>query len=363
MARTGKLSNLLRFDLLASILLLASFFFIAPRRYDGDQIFSLVACMVLVALSAFYPAKRQVDLRLPAAFFIFACAVGLWQFAWFKVYALVILFIGFAALKVFAERTDLNLKRFGWMMFGVCVLMILHVQIQKAGLDGFYVTVFVESAGVFIKPWALGCFAALCVPFLFAVHPALPAVAFPLLYWSHSTLCVAAGLAGWAYLAAPKFRWILFALLPVAVGAYIFKEGHVDNHRLEIWKNTWKYVQEAPWLGHGWGGWRHAGFVRQINDVWVGQPWAHNEFYQTLFDLGRVGLAMLLAWVAMLWLGVRKELRAAILILCLLAFFHPLMRWGRLVLFPMMILGFSVADATRRGPRLVDPQAPKPIVL
>lgn len=338
------------FDKLANTLLLASFLFLAPRRYDGDQIFSLVACMVLVALSAFYPAKRQVDLRFPAAFFIFACAVGLWEFAWFKIYALVVLFIGLGALKVFAERTSLDIKAFGKLMFCVCVLLIAHVLFQKTGLDKIYVTSFVETAGVFTKPWALGCFAALTIPFLFATHPALPIIALPLLYWSQSTLCIAAGLIGWIYLAAPKHRNILVVFLPAAVTAYILKENNIDNHRFEIWKNTWQYVQETPWFGHGWGGWRHAGFAHNINDIWVVQPWAHNEFYQTLFDLGRIGLGMLVAWIVMLWLGVRKELRAAILILCLLAFFHPLMRWGRLVLLPMVILGFCVADFKRIYP-------------
>lgn len=328
--------------------MLASFCFIAPLRYDGDQIFSFVACMVLAALSTFYPVKRQVDTSWLAILFVFACSTALWEFAWFKIYALAIVFVALVALKAFAERTDLDLKWFGKTLFVMCLLTWAHVEAQHRGWDPVYAVASLDKGGVFFKPWALGCFAALAVPFLYAANRWAPVVALPLLWHSRSTLCVAAGLIGWLCFLPTKTRRIFFGLLPLVVLGYIaLVDREIESHRLQMWKNAWQYVQETPWLGHGWVGWKNAGFYHVINGENIVQPWAHNEFYQVLFDLGRVGLGILVGWLLVLWLGVRKELKVALFILALLCFFHPVFRWGRLVIFPMLVLGFCVADAKK----------------
>ena len=349
-ARTGTQFNPLRFDILASILLLASFLFIAPLRYDGDQIFALVACMTLASLASFYPAKRHVDTRIPAVFFILAVSVGLWEFAWFKIYALVVLFIGLAAIKTFAERTTLNLKFYGWVLLSICVLANIHLVLQFNGLDPVWAVAFRDQGAMFGKPWALGSFAAMSVPFLFAVHPAAPLVAAPLLWFSHSSLCVAVGMFGWWLCLNRTWKWITACLVPVGALYYLGHDGGPENHRIEIWKNTWHFIVERPWFGRGYGAWEHSGFVHFINGDGVAQPWAHNEFYQILYELGVAGLLLLLGWVLWMLVRIDRTLKAALLVTCACAFFHPIMHWGRLVLFPVLILGLCVADATKKCP-------------
>ena len=287
----------MRFDLLAGILLLASFIFIAPLRYDGDQIFSFVACMVIVSLSAFYKPKRSVDMRLPAALLILAASTALWQFAWFKVYAMVVPFVGFLAVKVIAERTDGNLRRFGWALLAACLVSWLHVELQHRGLDPLYAAAFVDQGGVFGKPWALGCFAALAIPFLFTLGPLAPAAALPLLWHSHSSICVAAGLFGWWLCMSRYWRWATSCLAPAAIVYYLTRDGGFESHRMQIWKNVWPLVMEHPWLGRGYSAWKNSGFVHFINGDGIAQPWAHNDFYQTLFELGLVGLVLLVGWL------------------------------------------------------------------
>lgn len=335
------------FDILASILLLASFVFIAPLRYDGDQIFSFVACMVIVSLSAFYQPKRFVDMRLPAALLILAASTTLWQFAWFKVYAMVVPFVGFLAVKVIAERTDGNIRRFGWVLLAVCLLSWIHVKLQIGGFDLLYSAAFQDNGGVFGKPWALGCFGALAIPFLFTLGSLAPAAALPILWYSHSSICVAAGLFGWWLCMNRKWKCWSALLLPFAIVFYLNRDGGVENHRVQIWKNVWPLVMEHPWFGRGYAAWKNFGFVHFINGEGVAQPWAHNDFYQTLFELGLVGLLLLLGWLMFLWVGVRRELKSALMVLSVLAFFHPMLHWGRVILLPLMIAAFCVADSRK----------------
>lgn len=342
------IKSLSKFDILASTLLLASFLFIAPLRYDGDQIFALIACMVLASLASFYPAKRHVDTRIPATFFVFATAVGLWEFAWFKVYALVVLFIGLAALKTFAERTAGNFRFYGWVLLATACVVNAHLWMQLNGWDPVWAVTFRDQGAMFGKPWALGSFAAMSVPFLYAVHPVAPILVTPLLWFSHSSLCVAAGLLGWWLCMGRTWRWITVCLVPIGALYYLGHDGGPENHRVEIWKNTWHFVVERPWFGRGYGSWEHSGFVRFINGEGVAQPWAHNEFYQILYELGVVGAVLLVGWVLWLFVKIERFLKAALVVTCACAFFHPIMHWGRLVLFPILILGLCLADAMKK---------------
>lgn len=65
--------------------------------------------------------------------------------------------------------------------------------------------------------------------------------------------------------------------------------------RTPLWSDLWGFIQQKPWLGHGFGtffssGHRETGIIWTIHD-WV-PPHAHNGFIQIWLDIGLVGLVV-----------------------------------------------------------------------
>lgn len=68
--------------------------------------------------------------------------------------------------------------------------------------------------------------------------------------------------------------------------------------RLEPWGDAWSLIKEHPWLGYGVGFW-------SVTAVKIGElrsypvPWIqlHNEYLQGLFEVGGIGMAMVLVFI------------------------------------------------------------------
>ena len=134
-------------------------------------------------------------------------------------------------------------------------------------------------------------------------------------------------------LLAPK-RWRKWAVVLVLVFASsivyargAFSSGFAEwspvawtGDRITLWITTAAKASQKPWLGWGPGSfasWRPT-FVHA--ETKAGLTWlqAHNEYLQTYFDVGLIGLAAFPVWVGHLTWSLRKarpwspELRAAV---------------------------------------------------
>lgn len=108
-------------------------------------------------------------------------------------------------------------------------------------------------------------------------------------------LLLAGGAAGyWKY--SPAFRTRFAAA---------FDEGRTGHgFRMDQWRDTLLMIRDQPWLGHGPGsyGWVAEAFRHHMNDSTHQAFYAHNDYLQSLAELGVVGtllLALPLAWL--LW--------------------------------------------------------------
>lgn len=88
--------------------------------------------------------------------------------------------------------------------------------------------------------------------------------------------------------------------------AEIIASGSVENIRFLLWKPAIQVWQQEPWFGGGPGHFDERFRVFRPEKVQMRPYRAHNDYLNTLADLGVVGLALvILALVAVLWGAVR----------------------------------------------------------
>ena len=151
--------------------------------------------------------------------------------------------------------------------------------------------------GLFVNPNLMGLGAALVVVALVSerIWWALPLVAPALILSGSRTAIVAAAVplaVKWAR--GPS----LLILAAVAVFCLIGRHGSIQE-RLDIWSGS---LAGFSWLGHGAGSFwvAYRDFDPRIAPTGFPEH-AHNEFLTTLFELGPIGLALLVAFIASLW--------------------------------------------------------------
>jgi O-antigen ligase len=197
-------------------------------------------------------------------------------------------------------------------------------------------------SGLFASPNNLGRAAALLLLLAALAVPGLrrgPALALLLgagllggacLLWSDNRGSMAAlALAGalgllarrpWALLAlvlAAACGALMLAVAPglaEALGTGVARSGRLEEvttltGRTDIWAATWRLIEQAPWLGHGFATSREL-----LPAAWHdGHGWtttsAHNLWLQAALGTGAVGLALVL-WAQAAWL--RHALQSAL---------------------------------------------------
>ena len=176
--------------ILLSVILIGSWLFFLPGRFDGDQIFVLSSLMAVCAAGLFIRPVRSVNVKWLAACVLYAILTMFLNAAWFKVYMLTNLTLGALAVKMIADR--IQSKTF----LGIILLNALAIAGLMLITPNIYATMYQDNGAFMGKPWALGSFAALSIPLVTLIHPACGLFAAPLLLASHSSVCLlAAGLA------------------------------------------------------------------------------------------------------------------------------------------------------------------------
>lgn len=112
---------------------------------------------------------------------------------------------------------------------------------------------------------------------------------------------------------------VVFELSSTGLLARLDLQGLTDEHRLNVFTQTWSAVLTNPWLGFGLGSfeevfplYKNAGFPGTVTYPLL-QDYAHNTYLEVLFELGiPAGLALCycffrLAWICFKGLFVRKK--------------------------------------------------------
>jgi O-antigen ligase len=253
------------------------------------------------------------------------------------------LLIGLVAVKVIAERTELTALSFGTglMCFWAGFNVILASQALGLIFPGH------ELAGTFIMPWMMGSAAVLSIPFIKEHGKKWLVLILPAILLSKSTACAAVAILMFVLplkITQKKTYVTIGALSLASLVAYVLIfDFSFETTRFGIWKNTFAHIHNF-WTGSGIGSWMHKAFFRMNGETPVHWVTAHNLYYQTLFEMGIIGLLALLAVLRELWVKSYGPARNALLGLLMLSFVHPIVHYPRFSLFLVVLAGMILRN-------------------
>jgi O-Antigen ligase len=218
-----------------------------------------------------------------------------------------------------------------WVLVGVCAVSLLMAVFDKSAAfteEATRVVSFFSPhrlAGITEHPNTLGLYAALGAVLAWRrkagwVRFAMLAICGIALAASDSRTAWLACAAGFVVFfmgrrqqakAMSPWRLIGAAVLMLIVAWVVIKvavpehDAFAFNGRSKAWNLVIENWTQTPLIGHSPSIWVHL-IAQGIVPEWIGQ--AHNQFLQTLFTLGLVGVAVLLA---ILWLWTKTNLRSA----------------------------------------------------
>lgn len=223
---------------------------------------------------------------------------------------------------------------------------------QHFRYDPFYI-MNPEISGAFLRPWMMGCFSVIALPFVIAVHPLCAAFILPMAVLSQSWTCLIGFLIIFTLSFPSKFIlkfWKIFLAVFVVGGIYvIFTESRFDFAcfdfaRWRVWTQSFQYIHDL-YLGNGLGAWAHEGFIKANGADIYHWRWAHNELYQYFFEQGFLGLFVFGFFVWRFLKGVSKTGALFFLSVFGLSMAHPILHFGRLTFF--IAIGFAVVESLR----------------
>lgn len=339
------------FELLISLCLVSSSFIFIRNRLDGDEILAISIMSLIASLSLLTKPKRSVDYRSLVFLHVFAVLTLFYSKYGVTIYTAVNTLIGLFAIKIIADNITLNIKHISRVISFIYIINAIIILLQYAGLDNYYYPYFSEVAGSFGRPWVLGCFTVMTMAFIPKKLLILPLW---FLFISKSSICVAFGMMVLAYLNKEfiKKHFIKFAIVGVVVMfSYMYYDQGIrliDEHRWQVWKNGLAHFDNI-WIGRGIGTWAHSAFVHKHPTEWLPWLWAHNEYYQQAFEQGISGLIlMIFACIAIYRSASSKVIKASLLGMFGLAFFHPILHWPRLTFFIVFIIAYALAQGSKR---------------
>lgn len=329
-----------------------------PFRYDGDELFTFHAIILLSLVTIFLKKQREADYRLLGLCLLYALfTLAAFQFTRLHSrFSFLDCFIGFVGIKAVAEYSGFNYRTLGKFCTAWGVISLVFVALQFLKCDPFYLPVYPEIAGVSTNPWLMGCSAVLVMPFVYSYRPILCLILVPLFFLSHSTAVVGTASVVFSILLFKDHKllgiWALCLLALIAAAFFVFFDSGVDPARIAVWKGSWPYFKHQI-FGQGIGQWAHEGFMRMNGSDPYHWRWAHAELYQHLFEQGWIGLALCLAWIGGLFIAARKDfvILAGLTGILMLSLLHPVLHFGRLLFLDIVIIGIATAGGDKYGVR------------
>ena len=339
------------FNLLIRIFLVGGLIFIWPERVDSNELMALSCMMILVLVSYSSEPFRPIGIMALFVPFLFSVLTLFFSKSVVCMSSVLNVFVALTAIKAIGERYDMNNRTVGiWLAF-LFLINAAFLYLQSLGLDKVYAPNFSQFgiSGTMELPWALGCAAVLALPFIMEINPFIGLLMMPFLWLSQSSACILAGLVALFvyFIKNKKYLMVTLAASPLILIVYVLKDGF-DSNRLHVWKTALAYFKH-PIIGSGLGSWAHVPFRHETT---AGDPttfmwwrWAHNEFYQQAFEQGIIGLLMLIFVCFVIFKFAKTQCtRAALTGLYILCVFHPVLHWGKLSFFAILIVGIALAE-------------------
>lgn len=348
-------------------LFLCTVFYVAVRKpmtadeaitfnYMTQQLFFRYGIFVLFCLSMMIRPKRIIRFYSLPCFFVFAVLIAcFYEFGTQTRHHLMNLFTGLLFYKLVFENFNFGkIKQFAFWIGCVLLLNMFICSFQAFGQPMIFQAINPVLAspqdsivGLMRQKVQLGVLCSMVGPFILAFSPFFAILFVPFLYWSKSSAALMAFLISslvWVYLRFWKKGTDLFKFCSLVVLAalssmaviyvlqYDMPTGQFSE-RFQLWRFSLDIaLKSSPIIGLGIGSFSRMNFSRE--QVGIKEPlvWneAHNEFLQTFFEFGAIGLFIVLAFI----LARHKEfikfrgdqviqaLYATCLSICLVSFFH-----------------------------------------
>lgn len=299
----------------------------AATRLESARIL-LALCTAFLAIQLYSDARRRLWLYVPIALNAAALAAfGIWQKVnwedWNQmIYGSVPLRFGGLPFGPFVNRNNAA----GYLNLGICAAAGWALLSTAPRIGGGLRRVTEDrlagatrAAGQSRSPFAgFGLIACLCI-----VASAAGVVAS--LSRGGALGMLAAGIAAaWILIQSQRSRLAVvgaLVIIPAVIGASMYlgyaKElrtrlesltsGEVmQESRLTHWRETWGAVEDFPWLGGGLGAYRYIHRPYQTHEIPGTYANADNQFFEWLVETGLVGMSLIVAFLAMVAMDVRR---------------------------------------------------------
>jgi O-antigen ligase len=295
-----------------------------PQRLVEQEIY-LLAVGLLLYVCGYIAADRTDGIDR----YIFGAALGL-----YIAIAVVVLItrdnltrdIEPPFIPLLIERNDLALL-VAWMFF-VCALFRTLVGSRLAGILAFLIVVAVAAVvSLATQSRLVAVISVIGVLFFARIEHRVPSS-----WWIGLGILVACFLA------------VEYQSVERLVRRAVLAEGMTSiSSRVYLWKSGWDMFLNAPWFGHGLGGfaelfdtYRHAAPVEPGIDVRF-TPWPHNVLIEILVEKGIAGLTAFLALLALVLANLKDKPRET---------FKEVRRAAGFVLLTLIIVG--LLDSTTK---------------
>lgn len=350
--------------------------------YQAQELFFRYGVIMLFGLSLFLKPIRQANFKIIGVFLVYAVAISsLFGMDIASRKALLNIFLGIIFYKLVFEYSDLDLKKIGTWFFWILFANFVMTWLQFFKLDPIYQTAdprllsvgFWEPSGFMGITPHVGSLAVICSPLLFYVHPLLTLLVLPMLWTASNSTAILAFLVIMFFMLKrilkPKIFYPIVVLgFLTAIYYVIFQDmpGGEFQRRFIIWHESLKHVlRESPFFGMGLGGFAKLAPVTQTfsksilgnqTQIWI---WAHNEFFQVLFELGLVGFFILMAWTRERFRDFNKTvddksfyLFMSFISICFISFMHfpfHVARFAGICVFLMATFQASTHTSIHKG--------------
>lgn len=351
-----------------TFLLVSAFFWIGGMSsYAPQEMFVQYSAFLALALSFWIPKVRTVKSGWISLIFGYLVLQTLiFNFDIMPRFTLVNVLLSVYLIQFFSERTMYPIKSIGKWFIGFATLNIFWMFLQHHNIDPIFVSSNpvakpeVDIVGFFGGKFAMGCWAALALPFVFSVHPIFTVILLPLIFMSHSSTAAVGALFSFFFMMWMRNKRLalyLFGAFATLATLYVLKvdmpSGQFEK-RFPVWLACITLSKEHWWFGAGLGMWKELGLMttQETSKELLHWSWVHNEYLQFMFEAGFIGLILLLGYIynsmkfLIRFLKFDKELQAimaSFISLILISLVHFPFHIGRLAALSVFILALVEA--------------------
>lgn len=284
--------------------------------YATQELFFRYGVITLFTLSMMIRPKRTLRFySIPCLLLFSIFCASFFGFGLDLRHKILNFFIGLLFYKlVFENFVFSKVKKYAWWIGWMLManLAMCSFQAWDRGLIFSHITPQAASKGIDALVGLmrlkvhLGVLSAIVGPFIVGFMPVFTPCLLALLYFGKSSVAIASFLSTCLLLAYFRLKKSLFLLLSVlffisgSIYVIYFDMPHGQfSERFKVWYAAFDYVLRAsPIIGLGIGSFSQVNFgTMQGNQLPILWAWAHNEYLQVFFELGAVGLFLLLVYL------------------------------------------------------------------